>query len=311
MTRPERTAAGPCVFGADIGGTKIHAVLTDAAGSVLDETREPTPTGGLDAVIALVADRFRRLGAGRAVAAAGIGVPGAVDPRTGRISRAANLPGIEGQDFAALMAARLGVPVAVENDVNMAALGESWLGHGRGLPAQAGGLAFVSLGTGIGMGLALGDTLLRGARGIAGEIAFLPIGADPRDPAVQGCGALESVVAGAALVADYRRRGGRRPGSLRDLTRGDWSDPVLDATLDALAGRIALAVLSIESVVDPALFVFGGGIGSRPDILRRVTAALARLGGGPRDCRITLLGNRAGALGAARAAWLRQAAPAT
>ncbi len=200
----------------------------------------------------------------------------------------------------AVLADRLGLPVAVENDVNLAALGESWLGHGRGLDLRVGGLAFIALGTGIGMGLCFGDTILRGAHGVAGEIAFLPIGGDPHAVAAQECGALESVVAGGALVAEYRRRGGTKPGSMRDLTRETGADPALADTLAALAEKIALAVLAVESVVDPEMFVFGGGIGSRPDILELVNTALSRLSGGPRDCRISLLGNRAGVIGAAR-----------
>lgn len=304
------TAAGEsaCLFGSDVGGTKIHSVVTAMDGTILAETRAPTPAGDGLAALDRVAAHLAELGAGRRVVAAGIGLPGAVRPDSGHVHRAGNLPGLEGRDMRAALSARLGLPVAVENDVNLAALGESWLGHGRdGAVRDAvrdGGLAFLSLGTGIGMGLVYGDRILRGARGVAGEIAWLPVGADPFDPAVQECGALESLVSGAALVRDYRRRGGRRTGSFRDLSRDAGDDPALAATLDLLAERVALAVLAIESVVDPALYVFGGGIGSRPDVLPRVLRALDRLGGGARDCRISLLGNRAGVLGATRAAAL-------
>lgn len=296
VLRPE---AG-CLFGADVGGTKIQSVVTDLDGAVLAEARVETPTGGA-AVLDQLRAHLDELGAGRAICAAGVGLPGAIRPATGHLERAPNLPGLGGRDLRAELEVRLGMPVAVENDVNLAALGESWLGAGA---ARPGGLAFIALGTGIGMGLARGDDLLRGARGAAGEIAFLPLGGDPFDPALRDCGALESVVSGAALVEDYRARGGRRPGNLRELTAAERWEPELEATMERLAERVALAVLSVEAVVDPGLFVFGGGIGSRPELIARIRRHLARASGEPPEIRGSALGNRAGVLGAVRAARL-------
>lgn len=294
-----------CLFGADVGGTKVQSVLTDLEGTVLAEARDATPQAGGDAVLELISDHLATLSCGRTVGAAGVGLPGAIDPVTGVLARAPNLRGLEGRAMPALLSDRLGLPVAVENDVNLAALGESWLGHGaQGSRAAEAGLAFIALGTGIGMGLAFGDRLLRGVGGAAGEIACLPIGGDPYSPRARSLGTLESVVAGQVLVEDYRARGGAREGSLRDLSRAGVADPVLDATLNVLAERLALAVLSVGAVLDPALVVFGGGIGSRPEIVARVGEALARLGAPVPELRISLLGNRAGAIGAVRAARL-------
>ena len=277
---------------------------------MLAELRAPTPAGPavLDLVAAHLAQMTARVPG--PVRAAGFGLPGAVHPRSGRLARAPNLAALEGHDVRGLLSDRLRLPVAVENDVNLAALGESWLGHGAA-EADTGGLAFVALGTGIGMGLAWGDRILRGAEGAAGEIAALPLGADPRDPATHACGALESVVSGAALVADYRASGGRREGrTLREIGKGAGADPALDAVMARLAARTAGAVLAIDAIVNPALFVFGGGIGSRPELLDRIVAELARImpdGMPVPDCRISSLGNRAGAIGAIRAARLAYA----
>lgn len=300
-----------CLFGADIGGTKVQSVLTDLDGAVLADIRAETPAAGGDAVIDLLIAHLTqmRMATDAPLRAAGVGLPGAVHPVTGELDRAPNLSGLAGRDLRALLTDRLGVPTAVENDVNLAALGEGWLGHGRAAATLSGGLAFLALGTGIGMGLAWGDRILRGALGAAGEVAALPIGADPFDPATHGCGALESVVSGAALVADYRASGGRHAGqTLRDITRDlGADDPALDAVMDRLAQRTALAVLSIDAIVNPALFVFGGGIGSQPALLDRIRSALARAmpdGMPVPDCRTSLLGNRAGVIGAVRAARL-------
>lgn len=306
-------AQAGCLFGSDIGGTKVQSILTDLNGKVLAEARSETPAAGGAAVLDLVASHMSQLAtqASAAILAAGVGLPGAVHPQTGHLQRAPNLPGFEGQNMRAVLSAHLGVPVAVENDVNFAALGEAWLGHGRAPEIATGGLAFIALGTGIGMGLTWGDRILRGALGAAGEVAVLPIGADPFDPVVHVCGALESVVSGAALVADYRASGGTHSGhSLRDIAKDEGADPALDAVMDRLAQHAALAVMSVDAVVNPAVFVFGGGIGSRPALLVRIRNILARLmpDGMPiPDCRISELGNRAGVIGAARAARLAYA----
>lgn len=289
---------GP-VFAVDVGGTKIHSAIVDPDGSVLAEVRSPTPAANGVAALELIARHLADLRGGHAITAAGVGLPGAVHPRTGHVTRMVNLPGFEDRDVRALFADRLDLPIALENDVNMAALGEARWGHGRD---GTDSLAFIALGTGIGMGLINDGRLLRGARGMAGEIGFLPLGADPRDPAVHEMGPLESVVGGAALATAYRRRGGTGVGSLRDLDRAGHNDAYLEAVLDSLATRVAEAILSIESVVDPALYVLGGGIGGRPDLPGRVTAALALFVGTSRDVRPSLLGHRAGVLGAASAA---------
>lgn len=293
-----------CLFGVDVGGTKVQSVLTDLNGTILAEARDATPENGV-AVLDVISGHLARLSGGRTVAAAGIGLPGSLDPRTGTLDRAPNLRGFAGQSMPALLSGRLGLPVAVENDVNLAALGESWLGHGAQEPQIAdAGLVFIALGTGIGMGLAFGDRLLRGVSGAAGEIAYLPIGGDPFSARARQLGTLESVVAGQVLVEDYRARGGTRQGSLRDLSRDNTPDPILDQTMDVLAERLALAILSVGAVLDPALVIFGGGIGSRPEVVSRVRTALARFDLPVPDLRISLLGNRAGAIGAVRAARL-------
>ena len=302
-----------CLFGTDIGGTKVQSVVTDLNGIVLCELRSQTPAEGGDAVVELVANHMAKLAlqAGTQIVAAGIGLPGAIHPVTGHLERAPNLRGLEGRDMRAVFQARLAVPVAVENDVSCAALGEAWLGHGATVETSIGGLAFIALGTGIGMGLAWGDRVLRGALGAAGEIAVLPIGADPFASSSHTCGALESVVSGAALVRDYRANNGQRPGqTLREIARVEADDPALTQVMQRLAEHAALAVLSIDAVINPAVFVFGGGIGSRPNLLKCVHENLTRLmpDGMPiPDCRVSVLGNRAGVLGAIRAARLAYA----
>lgn len=302
LTEGALAADAGLLFGVDVGGTKTQSVLTDLAGRVLAETKEPTVSAGGDAVLGQIrAQRDRllaELGQPLPLLAAGIGLPGAVHPATGVIHRMPNVAGLAGRDLRALLAEDLGLPVAIENDANLAALGEGWLGHGRGHET----FVFVAMGTGIGMGSVVNGALLRGAQGAAGEIAALPIGADPFDPATFAEGALETAISSRALLADYLRRGGTGGGSLRELFLAEAPDPAFEATLERLAILLAQALLATVSVLDPSLVILGGSIGSRPEVLERTRHHLSRCLPEPPECRISSLGNRAGVIGAARAA---------
>ncbi|SHJ25430.1 ROK family protein [Wenxinia saemankumensis] len=284
----------------DIGGTKMLTALCDLRGGVLAETTDPTPDAGAPALVdRVIAQRDALLGQiGRPcadIAAAGLGVPASIDPATGRLHRGPNIPGLEEGDLAGGFAAALGRPVAIENDVNMAALGEHWRGGTR----RADLTVFIAIGTGIGMGVVIGDRLLRGATGAAGEIAFLPLGADPEDPATHAMGPLEHAISSEALMRVYRAAGGRAD-SLRDAFARP--DPALDEVLDQLALWVARSCQAVAAILDPEAIVFGGSLGFRPEVLGRVEAVLARSMARPPACRVTALGPRAALVGAARAA---------
>ena len=106
-----------------------------------------------------------------------MGSPGMVDPSSGAIVIAPNIAALDSLAGRAALRARLGVDCAIENDVNLAAVGEHWRGSSR----KAQNFAFIAVGTGIGMGIFADGQLVRGARGAAGEIAYLPLGGDPYD----------------------------------------------------------------------------------------------------------------------------------
>lgn len=288
------------MLGVDVGGTKIHTALADLEGRILAEERTPTARSSGEAILCQIEEQRRAVlrqaeVAEDRIAAAGIGLPGSVHPEHGRLYRAPNIVGLEGRDLRTELAERLELPVAVENDVNLAALGEAWR---SGAPES---LVFIALGTGIGMGTVLDGRLVRGAMGAAGEIAWLPIGANPFDPAVHESGALESAISSAALVRDYLARGGTTNGSLRDLF-DRAGDPALEATLDGLADLLARAILAVQAVLDPDRVVLGGSVGSRSEVLLRVRELLSRVAVHPPRCEVSSLGNRAGVIGAVRAA---------
>ncbi|MDT0681269.1 ROK family protein [Roseicyclus sp. F158] len=291
----------------DIGGTKAQTALCDLDGTVLAETKAPTSeAGGLALIDQILSQRdllLTETGAGASrIAAAGIGLPASIHPATGRLHRGPNIDDLETHDLVHLFGDALSVPVAVENDVNMAALGESW----RGAPSRGDCSVFIAIGTGIGMGTVVRGELLRGASGAAGEVAALPIGADPFDRDTFRNGALESAISSAALLEDYRARGGTAEGTLKDLF-ALGPDPAFAAVIDRLATLVAQAILSICSILDPGRVVLGGSVGSRPELLALLEEKLALCMPEPPECRISTLGNRAGVVGAARAARLRLA----
>jgi glucokinase len=189
---------------------------------------------------------------------------------------------------------RLGHPVVLDNDVTAAAVGERWAGSARGCDD----FVFVAVGTGIGMGIVSAGHVLRGAHGAAGEIGYLPLGTDPFDPINQHRGALEEAVAGEKIAARFHAATGTVI-STRDVF--DLAAQGVPAAVTVIAdhGRyLALAISAVTSVLDPALVVLGGGVGSRPELLDPVRAALAELGKAPVEVRTTALGSRASVVGA-------------
>jgi predicted NBD/HSP70 family sugar kinase len=299
-------------FAADLGGTKVAAAVADAHGRIVAELTEPTdPRGG-----AQVAEQIAGC-AGKLAQTAGIevtraphvmvGVPGAIDPRTGRVSLSPNIAGLQDFDILAYLRERFGPDVAIENDVNLAMLGERALG----CASRCRNAAFLALGTGVGLGLLIDDKLFRGAHGAAGEIADLPVGREPSAQIPFATNAFELEVGSLAIVERYRRDGGTAAVTVRDIfSRLEEGDAVAASVLDTTARWLAVAVATLQAILDLELIVFGGSIGVRPELYERVRRALPALF----SRRITIapsqLGERAGLVGAvcAAAQALRQSA---
>jgi predicted NBD/HSP70 family sugar kinase len=288
------------VFGVDLGGTKIAAALADMACNIVAETNEPTDHRGGLAVIDQLGSILNRLATeakikASAVRLAVIGSPGVLDTRAGSMALAPNIPGFDAFDVLAAARTALGCSVEIENDVNLAVLGERW----RGCAAGVDHVAFIALGTGIGLGVVSGGTLLRGARGAAGEIAFLPLDGNPTREDERRHGALELAIGAAGIMRRYEGLGGRGGAAVRDLF--DWAeegDAAARTALNDAAGLVARAVLSVVSIVDPDMVVLGGSIGARPEMVAKVRQHYAAMA--PSECPIvgTNLGSRAGLMGA-------------
>ena len=292
-------------FGADLGGTKLAAAMADARGRIVAELTEPTdPRGGAHVAeqIAACADKLAQVVGVEAKRARHVmvGMPGAVDPRTGRVSQAPNIAGLQEFDVLGYLRDRFGPDVAVENDVNLAMLGEQALG----CATRCRNAAFLALGTGTGLGLLIDDKLFRGARGAAGEISDLPIGLNPTAPISSATNAFELEVGSLAIVDRYRRYQGETTAlTVRDIFRLlEEGDPVAASVLDTTARWVALAVATLQSLLDLELIVFGGSIGVRPEMYERVQRALPTLFSRPVTIAPSQLGDRAGLIGAVCAA---------
>ena len=302
------------VVGIDLGGTKIQAVLVEGDELVAD-ARAVTPDGGPESVAEAIADVVADLGKAAKGKAIGIGAPGIVDPDSGMLHRAPNLPGFtSGVTLGPLVAAATGADrVLVDNDVNVAVLAEQRTGAGRG----ADDLLGVWVGTGVGGGLVLDGTLRRGPAGLTGEIGHLIV----RDGGRRcGCGLdghLEAYAGRAGMEKEARRRHEAGETTLLVELAGDGrmksgvfakaldaGDRVAEELLEDAVQALGAALASAAALVDLQRVVVGGGVAEKlgvPFVARIGEATRHRLlvaEAGP-EVVPAELGDLAGALGAA------------
>ena len=270
------TKAGPYVAGMDLGGTKILAAVVDQEGRIVAEAKLRTKAErGPDVVIDRMAKTVQQaaLQAGidwADVEAVGIGAPGPVNPVTGFVYNPPNLPGWDEIALGPHLSKALGIPVYVENDVNLGTLGEHTLGAGRGTKDMVG----IFVGTGIGGGLILDGKLRSGFRHAAGEVGHMIVMADGP---VCGCGkrgCLEAVASRTAIERDIRLgiAAGRESlipkliGDRGRLTSGVLDkalrkgDPLVMEVMSRVQWYLGLHAASMVNLIDPEMIVFGGGV---------------------------------------------------
>lgn len=318
-----RAEAG-LVLGAELGATSITVGLADLSGQLTAHHREPWDIAeGPGPTLARVEELFDSLltspagAAETAVWGICIGLPGPVEFATGTPVSPPIMPGWDGYPVRAQLAARYGVPVWVDNDVNVMALGELRRGLARGEED----VIYVKIGTGIGAGLICSGQLHRGAKGCAGDIGHIAVADD--STVVCRCGntgCLEALAGGAALARDgaLAARGGRssylsritgqgRPIQASDVTAAAASgDPASVALVDGAGRRIGAALAALVNFYNPSLIVLGGGVVLGPAgdaLLASIRQAIYHrsLPLATRDLRIARspLDNQGGLIGAA------------
>ncbi|MCR9137946.1 MAG: ROK family transcriptional regulator [Alphaproteobacteria bacterium] len=289
-----------CIAAVDLGGTKVRAAIADLSCNVLAELVEPTDKRGGRHVVDQIARMCRAVAQHNAidfqkVRLAVVGVPGVPHPKTGHVLMAPNIPGIETFDVADAVKQELELEVIVENDVNLAVLGEHWVGTGAGFDD----LAYIALGTGIGAGIIVNGELVRGTANAAGELGFLPFGADPFEPASRRIGALERVTATTGMQSRYRALAGKEldvPGIFDAAAEGD--DNAL-TVIDETARYVARAIAAISVITGPGRVVLGGSIGSRVEMADRVRDLVPQCTPRPVDIVTSALGSAAAIAGGA------------
>jgi glucokinase len=312
----------PFVVGMDLGGTKILAAVVDQKGRIVGEAKSATRAeAGPEYVIRRMARAARKAAqqAGvdwSAIGSVGVGAPGPIDPASGMVYTPPNLPGWDKIALGPRLSEALGVPVYLENDVNLGTLGEHALGAGQGTNDMVG----IFVGTGVGGGLILGGQLRSGFRNAAGELGHMIVLADGP---VCGCGkrgCLESVASRTAIERDIRLgiAAGRKsmiPKLVREkgrLTSGVLAralrkgDPLTVEVMGRAQWYLGLMTASIVNLIDPEMIVFGGGViealGKKFLAPIRVTARQYYIQqAGAEGVRIVAaeLGDHAGVLGAA------------
>jgi predicted NBD/HSP70 family sugar kinase len=253
------------VLGLDVGARFLRAAISDLSGVI--RARQDVEIRGIDAasVLASVAElRDALLQTVDApldrVDGAVVGIPGVVG-EGGAVSLATNVPGIEGTEFGGELQRLLGVPVQLENDVNLAALGEQWRGVARGVDD----FLFLSIGTGMGAGLVLRGELHRGRNGAAGELDYALVGlGDDVDPCADAVVRLAERLAprhegATTLIPPYEPRW--------VFAAARAGDPFAREVVEQEARRIALHVMPVGAVADVELVVLGGGLGANGDLL--------------------------------------------
>jgi len=302
----EFNAEGHVVIGIDLGGTQLFGAIADLGGNILDEVDVSRHgTSGEESYRRLIELIDTLLASpkllGRRIRGIGVGAPGITQHKEGIVNWAFTL---NWQDYPlkAKLVERYGLPIVVDNDVNLAALGELWFGAGQNTQ----NMVLIAIGTGIGAGIIIDGALYRGSREASGEIGHIIPGREFLGKRYAEFGALESLASGTGIAERARQTLKRQPGpELEGLLAEDvfdaarqgeeWARAVIDEAVDYLA--IAIAGISVS--FDPELIVLGGGVTRSADllvepILRRIDGTIPTL---PRLV-VSTLGRRAAVMGA-------------
>ncbi len=278
------------IVGVDLGGTQIRACLTNAEGNILRQTRQPTlAREGPQAVLGRMKEAIQQVLGDterEAVLGIGIGSPGPLDPRTGVIITAPNLPGWDNVPLRDIMSEEFKLAVCVGNDANVAGLAEYRFGAGRGCSD----VVYLTISTGIGGGVICGGQLLLGAHGLAGELGHMTV-----EPTGPGCncgnvGCLEVMASGPAITrhaAELIRQG--QGSSLSEVLQSgaeltaemvgkaaQQGDEVALRAVERAAHYLGIGVVGLIHIFDPNVVILGGGVSKLGALLFGPVRALVR-----------------------------------
>jgi glucokinase len=307
----------PLAIGVDIGGTKVAAGVVDDDGRVIDTERRPTPGHDVAETERVIADVVGVLGERHEIVAVGIGAAGWIANDRATVLFSPHLAW-RNEPLREALADRIGSPVTVENDANAAAWAEYRYGAAQGARV----VVCVTLGTGIGGGLVVSGVLYRGAFGVGCEYGHMTVVPDGRRCACGNRGCWEMYASGSALARDARELADVSPVSahrLLELAGGDpdgltgqlvtqaarEGDPAAVEIYTTMGQWLGRGLANLAAVIDPVVFVIGGGVSEAGDLLivpARETFRRSLTGRGFRPVagvKLAELGPNAGLVGAA------------
>ncbi|WP_221762301.1 ROK family transcriptional regulator [Nonomuraea sp. WAC 01424] len=301
----DMNAASTHVAGIDIGRDWIRVAVADLRGAFAGRTDGRNTARTSTELADLVGELARAAAAEaevewRSITCAVVGSPGVYDPVRGGLDFAPNLPGPPG--LADRLRTALGVDLVIENDINLAAVGEHAHGAGRGTA----NFALVSIGTGVGMGIVINGELYVGARGAAGEVSYVPAteqppGADPvaHDADSFAHGATEAATAAPGVVRAARAAGLELETAREVFAAAADGNETARSVVEAEGRRIGGLLVAVAAVLDPEVIVLSGGVGRNLDLLgASVERRIAELGPLRPKVVASLLGDSGVLLGA-------------
>ncbi len=262
--------------GIDVGGTKIAAALVTGSGKILCRAKLPSednasPSRIVHTISDLIEQTISAASANRKdLAGVGVGVPGLIDPATGKIIKTPNLK-LSGINLQKLLQARLHIKVSVGNDANLGALGEQWTGAARGVK----NVVAIFIGTGVGGGIIVNNSLIQGHNGAAGEIGHMQIQSGGPRCTCGNRGCLEAFAGRWAIERSIKKELAHGQNSVvTKLIEGKIStikskilrkslrrkDPLVTGIMRDAAGHIGNACVTLRHIFDPDIFILGGGV---------------------------------------------------
>lgn len=252
-------------IGVDLGGTNVRVAKIDETGNVLQVVKDATEMNkGTEHVIQKIITLIESIDNYKECKGIGMGVPGPVDTKEGKMVLATNLPGFEGYPIAGRIEEHFGIPTYLDNDVNVAGMGEAVLGAGKGCDI----VYYVTISTGIGGALIVNKKVIAGKNGHAGEVANIIIDRNRDKVNYLNVGAVENEASGTAITRKGKALFGdaaiNHAGDVFDLARKGNAQAL--ELCDEVAYDLAVMFSTIAHVVDPEVFVIGGGVMKGKDV---------------------------------------------